>query len=92
MIKKTKAALTNNHNYPFYSIVVDLKAFLFNMNTMILKQWNANTEILFTNTSPFMIQGYHAVSMGRFIFLIEYLVEVTGTLPSISPLNHTIDK
>jgi cadmium resistance protein CadD (predicted permease) len=39
-----------------------------------------------------MNQGYQVVLIGRFIFLMEYLVEVTGTLASISPLYHTIEK
>lgn len=43
-------------------------------------------------TSPATNHGYQDVFTGRFIELIEYLVEVMGTLPSKSPLHPNIVK
>lgn len=38
-------------------------------------------------TSPLINQGCHEVVVASFILLIESFVEVTGTLPSVSPLH-----
>lgn len=42
-------------------------------------------------TSPLSNQGCHGVLMGRFIVLIDFLVEVTGSLASVSPLHFQIN-